>query len=89
MIEKEVKKTKAGVNYFEVTFQEMTSKLNGLGICDSCSTIMTNGYLVPVLNYVQCEECFKNSVVQKKSYQEDKEYEEHQTALYKKALERE
>ena len=85
---KEVKQTKVGVNYFEVTRHEMIIKLNGLGICDSCSTPMTNGYLVPVLNYVQCDKCFSNSIVQTENYKEDMEYEEHQTMLYKQALEK-
>lgn len=88
-IEKEIKKTKAGATYFEVDINEMVSKLKGFGICDSCSTPMKNGYLVPVLNYVQCEECFKDSVVQDTYHEEDREYETHQTALYKKALEKE
>lgn len=86
-MEKEIKKTAVGINYFEVDLDEMLSKLKGFGICDSCSTSMTKGYLVPVLNYVQCEECFKKSVIQYKAYEEDKEYEEQQTNLYKKALE--
>lgn len=85
---KEVKQTKVGVNYFEVTRHEMIIKLNGLGICDSCSTPMTNGYLVPVLNYVQCDKCFSNSIVQTENYKEDMEYEKHQTMLYKQALEK-
>ncbi len=87
-MEKEVKQTKVGVNYFEVTLHEMITKLNGFGICDSCSTPMTNGYLVPILNYVQCDKCFKDSGVQNNCYEEDKEYEEHQTMLYKQALEK-
>ena len=87
-MEKEVKQTKVGVNYFEVTLHEMITKLSGLGICDSCSTPMTNGYLVPVLNYVQCDKCFSNSIVQTENYKEDMEYEKHKTMLYKQALEK-
>ncbi len=86
-MEKEVKKTKVGVNYFEVDLHEMITKLNGYGICDSCATTMTNGFLVPVLNYVQCDKCFNESAVQTKNYTEDLDYEKHQTMLYKKALE--
>ncbi len=39
-MKKDYKKTDAGVKYFEVTLSEMINKLNGLGICDSCSTPM-------------------------------------------------
>lgn len=86
-MEKEVKQTKAGVNYFEVTLHEMITKLNGYGICDSCTAPMQNGFLIPVLNYVQCDKCFNKSFVQKKNYKEDKEYEKQKTEYYKKALE--
>lgn len=61
----------------------MINKLNGLGICDSCSIPMKKGYLVPVLNYVQCEKCFSES-----GYKEDEVYEERQTIAFKKMLER-
>ncbi len=87
-MEKEVKQTKVGVNYFEVTFHEMITKLNGLGICDTCATPMQNGYLVPVLNYVQCEKCFSESIVQQKNYKEDQDYEKQKTEFYKKVLEK-
>ena len=84
---KELKQTKVGVNYFEVNLHEMIIKLNGLGICDTCATPMTNGYLVPVLNYVQCDKCFEKSIVQQKNYEEDHEYEKQKTEFYKRALE--
>lgn len=86
-MEKEIKKTKSGAIYFEVSRDEMLTKLNGLGICDSCSTPMQNGFLVPVLNYTQCEKCFLDSGVQNTYYEDDRAFEEEKTALYKKALE--
>lgn len=83
---KEIKKTKSGTSYFEVNTDEMVSKLKGLGICDSCSIPMHNGFLVPVLNYVQCESCFKDSGIQDTYYEEDRIYEEMQIEVFQKAL---
>lgn len=87
-MEKEVKKTKVGVNYFEVTLHEMITKLNGFGICDSCTAPMQKGYLVPVLKFVQCEKCFSESFIHEKNYEDDREFENKQTILFKQALER-
>lgn len=87
-MEKEVKKTKVGVNYFEVSLHEMITKLGGYGICDTCTATMQKGYLVPVLNYVQCDKCFPKSIVHQKNYKEDREYEKQKTEFYKQALER-
>ena len=87
-MKKDYKKTDAGVKCFEVTLSEMINKLNGLGICDSCSTPMKKGYLVPVLNYVQCEKCFSESGIQDTCYKEDEVYEERQTIAFKEILER-
>lgn len=85
---KEIKNTPSGTTYFEVSLEEMISKLNGLGICDSCATPIKNGFLVPVLKYVQCETCFKDSGIQNIYYEEDRNYEKEQTAIFKEALER-
>jgi|LGOV01.1.fsa_nt_gb hypothetical protein len=89
MSKKEIKKTPSGTIYFEVDTNEMVSKLKGLGICDSCSKAMFNGFLVPVLGYVQCEKCFKKSGIQDNYYEEDRHYEETNTKRFLQVLESE
>jgi hypothetical protein len=87
-LKKEVKKTNSGVRYFEVDIDEMILKLKGMGICDSCSqAVSAKGYLVPVLNYVYCQDCFDKSTIHKIYYEEDRSYEDKKTEQYKTILE--
>ena len=82
---KEIKKTKSGTSYFEVNLEEMIFKLNGLGICDTCcKPIEGMGFLIPVLNYVKCKECFNESPIQCNYYEEDRAYEDMRIKEYKK-----
>ncbi|SMP85840.1 hypothetical protein SAMN06313486_1015 [Epsilonproteobacteria bacterium SCGC AD-308-P11] len=85
---KVVLKTEKGHNYIEVTFIEMTINLHGLGLCDSCSnpSVMPNGFLIPVLNAVYCNNCFKRWKKTAKYYKEDAEYEKDKTDVFLKAL---
>lgn len=86
-MEKEIKKTKSGTSYFEVNIDEMISKLKGMAICDSCSqAVGSKGYLVPVLNYVQCKNCFESSSIQDTYYEEDRAFEEIKIKEFKKIL---
>ena len=83
-----LKKTTKGHNYIEVTYSDMTLKLNGGGICDSCSPpkMMQHGYLIPVLNAVYCEHCFNRWRDSAEYYEEDREYEAYKTEGFIKAL---
>ena len=85
---KEVKKTNKGHKYIEVSYDEMTLKLNGMGICDSCSPLkeMKHGYLIPVLNSVYCKDCFNEWKDRAEYYPEDVEYESLKTESFLRAL---
>lgn len=84
---KEIKQTKSGTSYFELDISEMVGKLKGFAICDSCSqAIGSKGYLVPVLNYVQCKDCFEDSSIQDTYYEEDRAFEESKIKEFKKIL---
>ena len=86
---KTVKQTPKGHNYIEVDYDEMTLKLGGLGICDSCLPLrgMKSGYLIPVLNAVYCKKCFDEWSLRAEYYEEDREYEKSKTENFLKALE--
>jgi len=87
-MKKEIKKTKQGHTYFAINYDEMVNKLRGGGICDSCSPIkkMKNGFLIPVLNSVYCEECFNKWCKDAVFYDEDIEYERQSTEKFLQAL---
>ncbi len=63
-----------GLVYYKATAAE-TALLGGYGICDECSAPAPEGYLVPVLNHYQCEECFKSWAARAKNYPEDRGFE--------------
>lgn len=48
---------KNGYLAYNVDFEEV-SKLGGLAFCDDCNQYATEGFLVPVLNYYMCPQCF-------------------------------
>ncbi len=84
-----VKIAKKGHKYILVNQEQMTQKLHGLGICDfCCSTILNNGYLVPVLNSVYCKKCFSRwqQNARTKHYAEDENYELRKTEYFIKIL---
>jgi len=50
--------------------------IGGLGICDGCSQISSNGYIIGVLgNRWYCNECFTEWHTGAINYPEDREYE--------------
>ena len=85
---KAFKKTEKGHSYIEVDYDEITLKLGGMGICDSCSPLkeMQKGYLIPVLNSIICEECFDEWSSRAEYYEEDREYETKKTKCFLEAL---
>ena len=84
----EVKKSKHNINYIEVDYDDMTLKLGGGGICDSCSPLkeINNGFLIPVLNSVYCKECFSEWESRAIRYEEDAAYEKQKTDMFLLAL---
>jgi len=83
-----IKKIKQGHVYIEVNYDEITLKLNGMGICDSCSPLkeIKHGFLVLVLNAVYCEECFDEWKERAEYFIEDLPYETKKTEIYLKQL---
>lgn len=77
--------TKSGYIAYKTTFLEIT-RIGGLGICDECGTVhLEGGYLVPVLNHWQCEECFNDWQSRATYYPEDAPF-EARTAKYYEAM---
>jgi len=74
-----VYQTGAGCQYLKVKPIRVAEVFRTEGICDSCNEQLIKGkvaYLVPVLNYAICEECFNKSSIQKNCYEEDRNIEE-------------
>lgn len=81
-----IQKTKNGHNYIEVTLFDITHKLHGLGICDSCCGLARDAKLIPVLNSVYCSDCFENWAKRAKNYPEDRDYENSKTLYFMEML---
>ena len=74
--------TKNGLIAYKTTVSEIYS-IGGFGICDECGAHPPEvGYLVPVLNHWQCEECFKDWSDRAKYYPEDAPYEAKRATYY-------
>ena len=64
-----------GLTYYRVTPGELRL-IGGFGICDSCNDKPNQGYLVPVLGWYMCPECFEDWSQRCNHYPEDDWYEE-------------
>ena len=64
-----------GLTYYKCLSIEL-SFIGGLGICDSCNSHPDYGYLVPVLGWYLCPECFEDWSQRCVNYPEDQWYEE-------------
>ncbi len=75
-------RTKAGLIVYKTTMAEITL-IGGMGICDECGKpSLDGGYLVPVLNHWQCEDCFKEWADSAKHYPEDDHIERRNAEYY-------
>lgn len=63
-----------------------TLLLGGMGICDDCGELATEGFLVPVLNHYMCPECFHNWENRGTFYSEDIPYEQHTAACFESRI---
>jgi hypothetical protein len=67
--------TYSGLIAYKTTTEEIMS-IGGLGICDECGQfIPSGGYLIPVLNHWQCQECFNDWKSRARYYPEDAPFE--------------
>ena len=79
-------KTKNGYIAYKTTTAEIMIT-GGRGICDECGTFHPEGgYLVPVLNHWQCEECFNDFQEKIGYYPEDIPFERSRAAYYEKMI---
>lgn len=75
-------KIECGLIAYKTTFSEILS-IGGLGICDACGqSHHEGGYLVPVLNWWMCEECFNDWKSRATYYPEDAPYEAKRAEYY-------
>lgn len=73
---------KNGLIVYKTTTAEIQS-IGGLGICDECGHFQPDGgYLVPVLNHWQCEECFNDWKSRARYYPEDAPIEARRAKYY-------
>ena len=59
-----------GLIAYKVTRAELY-ELGGVGVCDSCNALRSEGYLVPVLNRWMCLQCFDKWKARCVAYPED------------------
>lgn len=73
--------TEVGYVAYRTTTEEIRI-VGGRDICDDCNRLQIHGgYLVPVLNYWMCEDCFNTWLSRARYYPEDISYEQ-ETAKY-------
>ena len=79
-------KIPCGWRVFHTTYGEIIS-FGGLGICDDCSTLHTEGgYLVPVLNHWMCQSCFDEWRFRTQFYPSDVCFEQINIDIYQEYL---
>ena len=75
-----------GLIVYKTTTEEIQS-IGGLGICDACGTFTPDGgYLIPVLNWWMCEECFNDYKQRATRYPEDDPIEKRRALYYESVL---
>ena len=75
-------KIECGLIVYKTTTEEIMS-IGGLGICDACGQFHPEGgYLVPVLNWWMCEECFNDWQSRATYYPEDAPFEAKRAEYY-------
>ncbi len=79
-------KVPCGWIVYRTSYSEILS-YGGLGICDDCGTLHTEGgYLVPVLNHWMCHNCFEEWSSRAKFYPSDVEFQQHYISIYESRL---
>ena len=75
-----------GLIAYKTTTPEIIS-IGGFGICDSCCNYQHDvGYLVPVLGWWMCKDCFDDWSSRAIRYPEDDEHERQVCRMYEKLL---
>lgn len=75
-----------GYTYYKCETHEIVDNLNENGFCDSCNSLIFDGYLIPVLNSYYCENCFNEWSKDSKYYAEDIPYELLKIQHYEKLI---
>ena len=74
-----------GLTYYHCQAFELLF-IGGLGICDSCNVAPEHGYLVPVLGWYLCPECFEDWRQRCINYPEDVWYEKRYMDIWERLI---
>ncbi len=77
--------TQRGHIAYAISFGEIQS-LGGIGVCDTCNQLQSEGYLVPVLASFLCPACFGEFEQQARVYPEEIPDELRRAAYYESCI---